>query len=204
MLIGFGIANWFLWGGAGSVLVGTLVGGVVTFFAAPIVIFIGLIFAAIFAFIGWLVLGLMILMGNRRMFAYGAFDFIWFIAAFAGAMMPFVGGLPFMSGTLFFLFRKQIHAERKLLQKWQAEEAKRVAEQNAARQIEILGAQAYLTARTSAEAAEEEEIENASIEDGEADDAFEAADYSTPIGDDFESLSAEGRDAIPEEQRLAA
>jgi hypothetical protein len=210
LLIGFGIANWVLWGGAGSVLIATVVGGVVTYFAAPVVIFIGLIFAAIFGFIGWLVLAVMLLVGNRRIFSYGAVDFVWFIGSFAGSIMPFIGGLPFLSGTLFVLFRKQIHEEKKLLKKWQAEENKRLAEQKAARQLEIQSAQAYLAAKANAEATDEEETEDAFNEDGGENDAFEEADYSAPMGDDFDSISAEGRlgaandNEIPEEGRRVA
>ena len=101
---------------------------------------IGVIMADAMAFIGFLVLGLWILMENARILKAIATAPFWFAGAFAIGETPIIGSFPVFSFVLWRLYKIQIRVEQAALKKWEEEHAAELLQerqQQAARLMQI-------------------------------------------------------------------
>lgn len=83
----------------------------------------GVIMADAVGFVGFLALGLWIVMTNARILKAVATGPIQFAGAFAVAEIPFLGALPVFSVILWRLYGAQIRTEKKTHEKWKKETA---------------------------------------------------------------------------------
>ncbi|MCR4276132.1 MAG: hypothetical protein NUV90_01980 [Candidatus Parcubacteria bacterium] len=97
---------------------------------------IGAIMADAVGLVGFLALGLWIVMTNARILKAVATGPIQFAGAFAVAEIPFLGALPVFSVILWRLYGAQIQTEKKAHKKWEKETA--AARLQARRQQEAL------------------------------------------------------------------
>jgi hypothetical protein len=104
--------------------------------AAPIQAF-GLIMADVVGFIGLLFLGFLVIVTNMRIIKAAATAPLQFAAAFMIGEIPFLGSLPVFTFVLVRLYRAQIKAETASLEKWEAENAARLAEQRKAQELQL-------------------------------------------------------------------
>ena len=104
-------------------IAGAAVGGA---YGLPIIEALGIILAIAVGFMGWLIVGLMLVMTNRRIFKENSLNIVWFAGSLLISEIPFVGTLPALSGTLFKMYRTQIHKEKAALAEYKkkSEEAR--------------------------------------------------------------------------------
>lgn len=99
--------------------------------AAPITIF-GVVMAFAVGLMGWMIIGLILIMTNSRIFTDHPGHSIWFIGSLALSEMPFIGALPAFTSTTIKLFYTQIKNDKAALAKYekaQADEQKRTQQQ---------------------------------------------------------------------------
>jgi signal transduction histidine kinase len=89
---------------------------------APITGF-GVVMAMAVGLAGFLILGLCILIGNRRLLKAQASGFMWLAGGFGISQIPFIGTLPSYTIVLSKLYRTQIKVERAAYKKWQSDQA---------------------------------------------------------------------------------
>lgn len=118
---------------------------------------LGILMAEAVGLIGFLTLGLIILMTNLRIFKTAATAPTWFVGAFAFGAVPFLGALPVFSVVIWRLYGAQIKAERDAHQKWEKEHA-------AAKRQERERQQAAALARMQQAAASDEPYDEVSGE----------------------------------------
>ena len=104
-------------------IAGAAVGGA---YGLPIIEALGIVLAIAVGFMGWLIVGLMLIMTNRRIFKENSVNIIWFAGSLLISEIPFVGTLPALSGTLFKMYRTQIRKEKAALAEYKkkSEEAR--------------------------------------------------------------------------------
>jgi hypothetical protein len=113
------------------------IAGTAGFFLSETTVSFGAIMSDVVGFAGFLTLGLLILMTNRRIFVVNPSGSLEFLASFGMCEIPFIGTIPAFSIMLFFLYRKQIKVEKTALKKWENEqENNRLQERN--RRVAIL------------------------------------------------------------------
>jgi xanthosine utilization system XapX-like protein len=157
---------------AGATLVGA--------YGLPVIEAMGIVLAIAVGFMGWLVVGLILMTTNRRIFSENAVNIAWFGFSLLISEVPFVGTLPALTGTLAKLYRTQINKEKAAL----AAYTKQVQEE----QVRLRQEQAaeLMQARSAQESQMQEAADDAEFEQEQA-----AADE-------------EESEEIPAEQRLAA
>lgn len=96
-----------------------MVGGAAA--AAPLEAF-GVMMSMAVGFAGFLALGLLITIVNRRLFRAQATGLAWFIGSFAVSEIPFIGTIPAFTIAIYRLYRTQIRVEKAALKKWQEEQ----------------------------------------------------------------------------------
>lgn len=84
-------------------------------YSLPVLGALGIVLAIAVGFMGWLVVGLTIMMSNRRLFRENSVNIAWFAGSLLLSEIPFVGTLPALSGTLFKMYRTQIRKEKAAL-----------------------------------------------------------------------------------------
>lgn len=94
-------------------------------YSLPVLATLGTVLAIAVGFMGWLVVGLILVMSNRRLFSENSANIAWMGFSLLISEIPFVGTLPALSGTLFKMYRTQIHKEKAAL----AEYKKRAEEE---------------------------------------------------------------------------
>ena len=80
----------------------------------------GIIMAMAVGLAGWLVVGLLLLIFNGRIFKENA---LWFAASLLIDEMPIIGSLPALTGVTWKMYHTQIKTEKAAFAKWQKEQA---------------------------------------------------------------------------------
>lgn len=132
-----------------SGVIGTVMGSVVCgagasvvgYFGAPAIIAFGVVMAMAVGFMGFLVLGLMILMTNASIFKVNAAGSLWFIGGFGASIIPFVGTIPTFSIVLWRLYKTQIKKDKEVLKKYKAEQAALQKQEREQRNAELMQGQ---------------------------------------------------------------
>lgn len=112
---------------------GVAAGAAAIAFTAPT----GVIMADAVGLIGFLTLGLIIIMTNARILKTVSAAPLQFAGAFAVGEVPFLGALPVFSITLWKLYRTQIQAEKASLAAWKKTRAAQEAEQGREKAAEL-------------------------------------------------------------------
>jgi hypothetical protein len=154
---------------------------------------IGVILAEAVGLIGFLTLGLLLIMTNARIVKSVASAPWYFAGAFAFGEVPFLGALPVFSITLWRLYRSQIHAETAALKAWEkahAAELKAERDQQevaqAAQQAESVQVGEQNAAANDEQFAEQEQREK------DVDEAMSARMETEAANDDSYRLRSNG------------
>lgn len=108
--------------------------GVAGFFAGPALVAFGVVMAMAIGFLGWMTIGLIIIMTNPRILKENKGNGVWFIASLLISELPIIDALPSFTITLFRMYSVQIKTERKA---WQEYEKAHLAEQRQERDQQI-------------------------------------------------------------------
>lgn len=150
--------EWFVLFGPALIGVGCgLVSGSVTFGAvctagagaaalwgAAVVETFGIVMAMVTGLAGWLVVGIMLLIGNSRIFKE---NLLWFVSSLLVSEIPFVGSIPAITLVVWRMYHNQIKTEKAAYKKYQAEEQARLQEE----QQRLGAAQVQVKAQLQAE-----------------------------------------------------
>jgi hypothetical protein len=116
--------------------------GVAGYFAsAPIATF-GIVMAIAVGFLGWLTIGLILLMTNNRIFKENEGHALWFVGSLLISEIPIVGSIPGFTIIVFKMYRTQIKKDRELFKKYQKEQAAQQLQERNQRIAELTQAQA--------------------------------------------------------------
>lgn len=130
-------------------------GGVLGYFgAAPIEAF-GVIMAMAVGLMGWLAIGLMLIVSNARIFEENAGHALWFAGSLLISEVPIVGTIPALTIIVWRMYRTQIKKEAAALQKYESEQAAARAEEQDERRrqaAELMQAHALQQAQAAATA----------------------------------------------------
>ncbi len=106
---------------------------------AGVTVPLGILMAEAVALVGFLTLGLIIIMTNRRLFKTAATAPAWFVGAFAFGAVPFLGALPVFTVVIWRLYGAQMKAEKAAHQKWEEENAQALRQAREERAAEVAG-----------------------------------------------------------------
>lgn len=81
---------------------------------------LGTVMAFSIALIGWLTIGLILLLFNARIFKENG---LWFVASLGTSIIPFIGSIPFMTIFIGKMYYTQIKIEKRAFKKWQNDQA---------------------------------------------------------------------------------
>ncbi len=112
--------------------IGTTVGGaacaagasVVGFYGSPAFSALGVVMAMAIGLLGWLTIGLWVLVTNSRLLSENA-GTLWFGGSLLVSEVPFLGAIPALTGTLWRLYSAQIKSDKEKIEKYAATEAVR-------------------------------------------------------------------------------
>ncbi len=151
----------------------------------------GIIMSMVVGFIGFLTLGLWILLTNSRLFKTVSNAPLQFVGVFAASEIPVIGAIPVFAIVLWRLYGTQMKIEQATLEKWNAEHAQEIASQRRAQQQQA--AQILLARNAHEEQIQEQEEQEYTEEEA----AEEEGANETEAADDY-------YDEIPDEVREAA
>lgn len=103
---------------AGVTAVATICGGVAGvagFFGAGAIEAFGVIMAIAVGLLGWMTVGLILIMTNARIFKENAGHSLWFIGSLLISEVPIIGALPALTGTTLKMYHAQIKKDKKAL-----------------------------------------------------------------------------------------
>ncbi|OYV27805.1 MAG: hypothetical protein B7W98_00975 [Parcubacteria group bacterium 20-58-5] len=161
---------------------------------------LGVVMADAMALIGFLVLGLWILLGNARLLKAVTEAPLWFSGAFALSGLPLIGSFPFFSVVLWKLYGAQIEAESAAHAKWKRENADALRQEQQQRVAQVMQLQQLQAAQVAA-------AEQVAANDAEAEQAQEEEDASQErlvVDRVPEAAAAAGNDEIPQTFKKAA
>lgn len=159
---------------------GAVAGGAVL--AQPLIA-LGVVMAMAVGFIGFLVLGFVVITKNPRLVSANASGAVWLIGSFALSELPLVGAIPSYSMALAKLYHTQIKKEQAALKAWQkahAGELLRARQEQAAELMQMQTAQLQ-EQEAANDALYDEQIqeqEAADIEEARAAEAANDAQYT--------------------------
>lgn len=117
---------------------------------------LGAVMSAVVGLIGFLVLGLWIVMTNARLFKVMTAAPIWFVGAFALTEIPFIGAIPVYSIILWRLYGSQIRIEQAALKQWEADHAARLRQRREEQAAQLAQVQQARLAQAEQEQQEQE------------------------------------------------
>lgn len=120
VLIGIGTSA--VVGGVTGKVAGVIAGGASVLGAPELQIF-GIVMAMAVGLLGWLTIGLLLIITNARIFKENAGNTLWFIASLGISEIPFIGALPALTGTVVKMYSTQIKKEKAMLRKYEKEQA---------------------------------------------------------------------------------
>jgi hypothetical protein len=123
--------------GAVGTTVGTIVGGTLcsaTAVAAGVVgaaaiEATGVIMAMAVGLFSWLVIGLWLVITNRRIFEENSGNLLWFVGGLFISELPIIGSLPAITTSVWRMYHTQIQKEKADLKKWEAEQKAQQAQE---------------------------------------------------------------------------
>ena len=130
-------------------------------FAVPVLESFGIIMAMATGLIGWMTMGLYLIITNGRMFKENTGNILWFAGSLLVSEIPLVGTIPAFTGIMVRLYHTQIKKEKLALEDYKKKHA---AADLRDRQERIAAA---LQAVQRQEAANEAAFDEADIEEGE-------------------------------------
>jgi len=98
----------------------TAASGTIGYFAAPAIAIFGTIMAMAFGLLGWLTVGLIILMTNSRISLSD--NLLLFIGGLLTSETPIIGALPALTGTIAKMYSAQIKKDKETLKKYEKEQ----------------------------------------------------------------------------------
>lgn len=117
----------------------TAAAGVLGYFgAAPIAAF-GVIMAMAVGLMGWLAIGLILIMTNARIFEENAGHALWFAVSLLISEVPIVGTIPALTIIVWRMYRTQIKKEAVARRQYESEQAVALAEEREERQRQAAG-----------------------------------------------------------------
>ena len=119
VLIGIGTSA--VVGGVTGKVAGVIAGGASVLGAPELQIF-GIVMAMAVGLLGWLTIGLLLIITNARIFKENAGNTLWFIASLGISEIPFIGALPALTGTVVKMYSTQIKKEKAMLRKYEKEQ----------------------------------------------------------------------------------
>ena len=136
----------------------------------------GTVMAMAVGFLGWLIIGGIILSSNGRVFKENG---LWFVASLLVSEVPIIGAFPAFTVSVWRIYSRQIKLERAALHAWHMENAQALLqEQNRQQAMQIMQAQAMQQVQFEQQEAandaiyEQEQASNA--------DEFGAGEEETP------------------------
>jgi hypothetical protein len=130
-------------------------GGVLGYFGAVPIEAFGVIMAMTVGLMGWLAIGLMLIITNSRIFEENAGHALWFAGSLLISEIPIIGTIPALTIIVWRMYRVQIKKEAAALQKYESEQAAALAEERQQQQIaaaEFMQARALQQAQATAAA----------------------------------------------------
>ncbi len=124
-------------GGAAGTAVGTATGAVAGFFGGVALGVFGVIMAIAVGFMGWLFIGLLLAVMNHRIFKANEKWLFWVLFGLGVDMVPFVGALPGITGSVTKLYHTQIKQEKAAHRAWQAAHKEQEQRERAERSAQI-------------------------------------------------------------------
>ena len=79
----------------------------------------GIIMAMAVGFLGWLTVGIIIIMSNSRIFKEEAGHSMWFALSLLISEVPFIGALPGLTGITWKMYRTQIKKDKENMKKYE-------------------------------------------------------------------------------------
>lgn len=122
-------------------------GGVLGYFGAGPIEAFGVIMAMAVGLMGWLAIGLMLIVSNARIFEENAGHALWFAGSLLVSEVPIVGTIPALTIVVWRMYHVQIKKETAALQKYESEQAAAIAaerdeqQRQAAKLIQARGTQ---------------------------------------------------------------
>ena len=132
--------------------------GVAGFFGAGVIESFGIIMAMVVSFAGWLVILIILLVFNQRIFKENA---LWFGGSLLMSEIPLLGSLPVITFVVWRMFSNQIRIETAAMAKWKKEQAE-IQKREQGQQI------AQMMQMQQAQLAEQEAANEALYEQAEA------------------------------------
>lgn len=114
--------------------------GTAGFLSSGALVTFGMVIAMSIGLLGWLILGLYLVMTNGRIFRENATHGFWYVSSLGIAVIPLVNTIPSLTAVTFWMYRTQIRKEQAALKKWKQEDLHRL--QNDQRERAMLFAQA--------------------------------------------------------------
>lgn len=118
----------------------TTIAAVAGAYASPATTAFGVVMAIAVGLIGWMTLGLLLIMTNARMFKENAGSALWFVGSLLVSEAPLLGAVPALTGSLARLYSVQIKKEKVAFLAYQEEEAayqQKERQQQAARATQV-------------------------------------------------------------------
>ena len=120
----------------------TAAAGAAGFFGVEVTVPLGTILADAVGLIGFLTLGLWIIISNARLFKVNATGQWWFVGGFGVGQIPLIGSLPVFTFVLYRLYKTQIQVEKDGLKKYNAELAAQQLQERNQKIVELMQMQA--------------------------------------------------------------
>jgi|CXWL01.1.fsa_nt_gi hypothetical protein len=119
-------------GDTGGQVVAAICGGVAVaggIVASPVLISFGVVMAMAVGFAGWIMLGLITMMTNARMFKENAGNLLWFVGGLMMSEVPIINGLPAFTVSMARMYHNQIKKEKAALKAYTATRAAELAQE---------------------------------------------------------------------------
>lgn len=106
-------------GGVLGAVAGVIAGGAAATVGAPALEAFGIIMAIAVGLIGWMTIGLVLLLTNARIFRENAGNALWFVGSLLISEVPLVGTLPALTGSMVKMYSAQIKKEKAALRAYE-------------------------------------------------------------------------------------
>lgn len=145
LLVGAGagvLANVAAGGGTAGHVAGVVAGvvgvGGTTFFGDEALAPLGEILGVVVGILGWLTVGLLLMISNPRIFKENAGHLLWTLLNFLVSELPLVGGLPLLTARVWTLYSAQIKKEKKALQDFKTNQVASIRSEQQQRAIQMM------------------------------------------------------------------
>lgn len=143
--------------------VGALVGGATALWGGPALEVFGIIMAMAFGLFGWMVVGLVLVITNARVFKEDAGGTVWFVSALFVSELPILGTVPALTVIVWRMYHTQIKKERLALSQYEHKQNSLLRQEQEMQAIESMRMQNEMLQQEDEEA-DAEEIESESME----------------------------------------